>query len=400
MLTDSELEALLDDLESDTSERKESIKGDAPEKCRQAICAFANDLPSHDRPGYIFIGAKDDGSPSGLEITDNLLLQVADMRSDGNILPLPTMTVERRSLKNAEMVLITVTPADAPPVRYRGRIWIRVGPRRAIASAQDERILNEKRRFRDLPFDIRPIAEAKVSDLDARMFEGEYLPSAFARDILDANERSLNERLTACRMTNASDDAVPTVLGCIVLSARARDFLPCDFIQFLRIDGTSLSDPIKDEEVIDGPLVQMLRRLDDKIEAHIQTSIDLVSGNLERRHPDYPQSALQQLCRNAVMHRTYEATSSPIRVTWFNDRIEIINPGGPYGVVNRSNFGMPGLTDYRNPHLAEAMRVLGFVQRFGGGIQVAQKQLLDNGNPRLEFDPQDSIVLAIVRKGP
>ena len=49
------------------------------------------------------------------------------------------------------------------------------------------------------------------------------------------------------------------------------------------------------------------------------------------------------------MHRTYEATNMPIRVYWFNDRIEVISPGGAFGVVTAANFGQPGLTDYRNP---------------------------------------------------
>ena len=81
-LSDEELEALLSDIESDRAERKESAKGDAPEKLWQAICAFANDLPGHDRAGVAFVGAKDDGSPAALSITDELLRTLADMRSD------------------------------------------------------------------------------------------------------------------------------------------------------------------------------------------------------------------------------------------------------------------------------------------------------------------------------
>ena len=199
-------------------------------------------------------------------------------------------------------------------------------------------------------------------------------------------------------MIESTDNATPTVLGCIVLSARARDLVSCDYIQFLRIDGTTLADPIKDEEVIDGPLAQMLRRLDDKLEAHIQTAVDIKTGVVEQRSPDYPLAALQQLARNALMHRTYEATNAPVRVTWFNDRIEITNPGGPYGIVTRQNFGKPGYTDYRNPNLAEAMRVLGFVQRFGVGIQTAQRELAANGNPPAVFDPEDTLVFVTVRR--
>lgn len=397
-MSDADLESLLGDIESDRAERKETYRGDVPEKLRQAICAFANDLPNHQKPGVVFIGAKDDGSPSNIVVTDELLLQLAGIRSDGNILPLPSMTVQKRTLRDADMAVITVLPADAPPVRYKGRIWIRTGPRRDIASPQDERILNEKRRYRDLPFDLQPVSFATVADLSRPVFEGEYLQSAVAADILAANERSYEERLASSRMIETAANPVPTVLGCIVLSPRARDIIPSDYVQFLRIDGTTLADTIKDEEVIDGPLAQILRRLDEKLETHIQTAVEITSGSLERRSPDYPLFALQQICRNAIMHRTYEATHAPVRITWFNDRIEITNPGGPFGIVNRQNFGKPGYTDYRNPNLAESMKVLGFVQRFGVGIQTAQKSLTDNGNPLAEFDPQDNLVLVTIRR--
>ena len=49
------------------------------------------------------------------------------------------------------------------------------------------------------------------------------------------------------------------------------------------------------------------------------------------------------------------------------------------------NFGQPGINDYRNPHLAEAMRCLGYVQHFGVGIQIAREAFARNGNPPPEF---------------
>ena len=98
------------------------------------------------------------------------------------------------------------------------------------------------------------------------------------------------------------------------------------------------------------------------------------------------------------MHRSYEGTNAPVRLTWFSDRIEIINPGGPFGIVTVANFGQPGVTDYRNPHLAEAMKVLGYVQRFGVGIATARRLLADNGNPPPQFDPQGTHVLVTIRR--
>lgn len=160
--TDAELEALMEDIESDSAERKESWSGDAPEKGRQAVCAFANDLPNHRRAGVLFVGVRNDGAPTGLPITDQLLLTLSDIKVDGQTVPPPTMIVEKRNLKGRDVAVVIVQPADAPPIRYRGRIWIRTGPRRDIASIQDERILNEKRRYRDLPFDAQPVPSASL----------------------------------------------------------------------------------------------------------------------------------------------------------------------------------------------------------------------------------------------
>ena len=79
---------MLADTESDLVERKESLAGDAPTKAREAICAFANDLPDHRQAGVVFVGVRDKGTPVGLAITDALLIQLADMKSDYNLVPL------------------------------------------------------------------------------------------------------------------------------------------------------------------------------------------------------------------------------------------------------------------------------------------------------------------------
>jgi len=234
--------------------------------------------------------------------------------------------------------------------------------------------------------DARPVKSAALSDLSRRRFEEEYLPSALAPEDLAANDRSYEQRLAAAKMIASADDPTPTVLGLLVLGLQPRDFLPGAYIQFLRIAGNELADPIADEQVIDGPIGDLIRRIDEKMASHNRVAIDFTSGPIETRQPDYPLVALQQIVRNAVMHRTYEATNAPIHVYWFDNLIEIASPGGPYGLVTAETFGQPGVVDYRNPNLAEALRVLGFVQRFGFGIPTARRELARNGNPDLVFD--------------
>jgi ATP-dependent DNA helicase RecG len=393
-LDDASLEALLLDLESDRVERKQSFKGDAPTTVREAVCAFANDLPGHGAPGVVFIGARDDGQPAaGFSVSDELLRQLADIKTDGNILPPPALLVEKRRLSGAEVAVITVWPCDTPPARFKGRIHVRWGPRRGLASPQDERILNERRRHRDRPFDVQPIANATLDDLDRLRFEQEYLPSAVARDVLEANNRSYEQRLAATKLVLSETEPRPTVLGLLIVGRSPSEWIPGAYAHFLRIEGSDLAAPVADEEELHGTIGDQIRRIEEKLAAHNLRRVRFTGTSQERRTEAFPMDALRQLVRNALMHRSYEATHAPVRIYWFDDRIEIHNPGGPFGSVTPENFGQPGRTDYRNPNLAEALRSLGYVQRFGAGIAIARKALGD----RLSFDVQPGVIAAIVK---
>ena len=397
-MNDAELEGLLDDLESDRVERKESISDSG--KIREMICAFANDMPNHGQPGVLFVGVRDDGSCTGLQVTDKMLLTLSDMRSDGNILPFPTMTVQKKVLRGCELAVVVVDPSYFPPVRYKGRVWIRVGPRRATATAEEERRLNEKRRAADLPVDLTPLRIATLDDLDLDLFTRTYLPAAVAPEVLEENTRSVEEQMLSLRFLASGMKRTPTVTGVLAIAKTPAAFVPGSYVQFLRIDGTELSDPITDQKELHGPLPELMKQLDDIAKANIHIATDVVWAPTEVRTFDYPIPALQQLLRNAVMHRDYHTSNAPIRFTWFSDRIEIQNPGGPYGQVTRDNFGRPGITDYRNPNVSEVMRNLGFVQRFGVGIQIVREELKKNGNLEPEFHVEDNYILVTVRKRP
>lgn len=392
MLTEQELEELMVGDERDWVERKASASD--PDEIRKNICAFANDLPDHRRPGVLFIGVHNDGTCANLHIDDKLLRAMADMR-DGNILPMPVMAVERRRVRNCDVVVIQVEPAPNPPVRFRGRAWVRVGPSLRSATTEEETRLAEKRRWGNLPFDHTPVARATLDDIDIELFRKVYLPSAVDPETLRENRRDTGKQLASMRLATA--DGVPTVAGILALGKDSRQWIPGAYIQFVRYAGRELTDPILDQKEIDGPLPEVLRALDDVFSINMSVPSLIVGQSVEVQRPDYPVEALRQLGRNAVLHRSYEATHSPVRLYWFADRVEILSPGGPYGIVNRENFGQPGIADYRNPLIAEALKVLGYVQRFGAGIAIARRELERNGSPAPEFAVESGHVLATVR---
>lgn len=164
MLNADTILPLLKDTENERTERTTSK--DAKEKFGQAICAFANDIMNTGEPGYLFIGANDDGSLSGLKYTDALQKDLAGIRSEGNILPQPVMQVYKIALPEGDVAVVEVQPSKLPPVRYRGRIWIRVGARKAIANEEEERILMERREFNTPNFESEPCLDATLEDLD------------------------------------------------------------------------------------------------------------------------------------------------------------------------------------------------------------------------------------------
>lgn len=393
-LSDQDLLALLDNLESDRVERKRNANSGGDIK--KAICAFANDLPDHRERGVLFVGVEDNGQCANLNIDDNLLLNLSHMRGDGNILPVPSITVQKRTLRGCDMAVIEVQPADFPPVRYEGRTWIRIGPRRAVASQDEERRLAEKRRAAVIPFDQRPVDGSTLDELDLNAFKATYLPNAVSPETVAENNRPIEQQLSSLRfLTNGA----PNTAAVLLFGKDPRRWIPSSYVQFLRLAGTNLDSPIKDQEEIGGTLLDILQNLDNKLKANIAIATTIVGSNREVATPDYPIAALQQCVRNAIMHRNYEGTNAPVRMTWFEDRIETYSPGGLFGQVSPESFGK-GATDYRNPLIAEAMKVLGYVQRFGFGIPIISKALSDNGNPPAEFDFLDNGVLVTIRRRP
>ncbi len=108
-LSDEELQRMRFDLESDLVERKPSASERS--KIRRNICAFANDLSGRGHAGVILIGVNDDGSCASLEITDELLRKLTDMRDDGNILPIPSIrTVGRNKSRKRRRSGIRTAP--------------------------------------------------------------------------------------------------------------------------------------------------------------------------------------------------------------------------------------------------------------------------------------------------
>ncbi|USU08885.1 putative DNA binding domain-containing protein [Sphingomonadaceae bacterium OTU29MARTA1] len=391
MLTEDEIHDLFRDTESDRVERKAALTDGT--KIKEAICAFANDYPGHGKPGVIFVGQNDDLSCAALEITSRMLETLGGWRGDGNILPFPSMSVAQMAIDGCTVAVVQVEPSENPPVRFQGRTWIRVGPRRAIATAAEENRLVERRQWLNLPRDARGLAEADMSDLDLRRFQIEYLPAAFGPEILAANGRTIEEQLRSLHLVDRTGH--PNIAAILAVGLDPTAWIPGAYIQFLALTGVELTSDIRDQKRITGTVSDQLRQIDELVDLLIVTPARI--GSIRTESPTYPAAAIQQTIRNAVLHRNYFDSNTPIRFTWYSDRIEISSPGGLFGGVTSSNFGQAGVADYRNPTLAEVMRTQGYAERFGLGLQIVRDSLAKNGNPPAEYRIDDHFVHVTIR---
>ena len=380
-MTKDEIRALLNDLERDNVER--TISTTNTDKFGQAICAFANDLPDHRKPGYLFLGVKDDGAISGLDVTDDLLKNVAAIRTDGNIQPQTSMTVEKVAMEEGDIVMVTVQPAEFPPVRYKGRVWIRIGPRKGVASEADERILMEKRRRNVSSFDSSPCINAKIDDMDLHLFKHYFLPKAMTDEEIDEDRRQVKLQLSSFGFFDTEYDC-PTNAGMLFFGRNLRRFMPGAYIQYVRFAGRSRADDIMNEHEFKENLCTILPELDTFIKTSIANKRPVpVSALREETVVDYPDWATRELLMNAICHRDY-TSNGPIQFYQYDDRIEMMNHGGLYGRANINNF--PNVNDYRNIVVAEAMKVLGFVNRHSRGVMRVQKELSANENGEAIYD--------------
>lgn len=382
MIDEQELLALLRDPESSRVERTVSTKDTG--KFSEAVCAFANDLSGSRQSGFLLIGVEDTAcSGAGLQVTDELLQNLAGLATDGNILPPPALQAYRIPLSDGsgEVAVVEVQPSNLTPVRYRGRTWIRRGPRKGIANEAEETILIERRTAMARTFDAQPCAGASLQDLAVDLFTNTYRPEAVDAEVIAENHRPVEHQLASLRFFDLARNA-PTYAGILLFAKDVLHWLPNGYVQYVRFEGEEQSSDVVSEKSFQGDLLTVARDLSSFIGLITERRPERRGPLEERMVSDYPEVAIREFVMNAILHRSYELPA-PVRFYQYSNRIEIQNPGPLYGIANPENF--PAQTSYRNPILAEALKTLGLVNRFGRGVIRAQDALERNGGRPAEF---------------
>jgi ATP-dependent DNA helicase RecG len=234
-----------------------------------------------------------------------------------------------------------------------------------------------------------------VEDLEIetlRMQYGDSLGLATARDEFPELEPWLRQRDIVRHRDGTWE---PTSAGLLVYGVDPQGHVPGAIVEFTRYAGRTIEATIVSRKTISGRLPDQLEGVWSQLQANLASVAAPEDGVRSPFVAEYPLEALKELARNLVQHRMFDGTNAPSRVSWFDDRIEMTNPGGPFGQANEGEFGEH--SDYRNPTVTRLLVELGYVERLGRGVQRVRALLASNGNPELDVET-DGFTTVVVRR--
>jgi ATP-dependent DNA helicase RecG len=102
---------------------------------------------------------------------------------------------------------------------------------------------------------------------------------------------------------------------------------------------------------------------------------------------EYPVIAIREIIRNAVIHRDYSLTGKDIKISIFDDKIEITSPGKLMPTIDFSDMDS-GQSDIRNKVLAPVFKKLRIIEQWGNGLKLIAEDL--KIYPEIDFDWKES----------
>jgi ATP-dependent DNA helicase RecG len=195
--------------------------------------------------------------------------------------------------------------------------------------------------------------------------------------------------------SDVSGRVIPNVAGTLLFYPDHQKIIPESGVVVSVYAGGDKRHLIKKEE-FSGGIIPMLEQVYSFL-------LTLLGTNYERegliKSPvdyDVPLDAIREALVNSVAHRAYDY-EAPTRITLFSDRIEFLNPGTFYAPINSENL-KEGLSRYRNPLLADALRKKGYMEKQGIGIMLIITSCLEAGLNEPQFiELQHHVKLVIFR---
>ncbi len=360
---------LLSRPEGKTLEFKRDLS--SPRNILKTLVAFANTAG-----GRLLIGVED-GSRELLSIEnpldeeERLCSLIAD-----NIEPRLVPNVELIAFGDKTLLGVEVYPSGSRPhwLKKEGPdngVYVRLGS--SNRKADSDLIQELRRSAMGITFDEQSLPDRKVEDLD---FEAAVVCFERKRKLVEKDLESL--RL----VTKHQGHLVPTVGGMLLFGKDREMIFPDAWIQCGRFIGTDKAD-IFDHIEIHEHLPVAVERVMEFLKKHAMRGADF--SELRRKDVwSIPLTILREAVVNAVVHADYSQKGAPIRISFFDDRIEIENPGILLPGLTVEDM-LQGVSKLRNRVIARVFRELDLIEQWGSGVSRMFKEAEVLGLPEPEI---------------
>ena len=284
------------------------------------VVAFANA-----EGGALFLGVADNGVVKGipedhLRRVEEWVVNIATNNCDPPIRPI----IRSRRLPDPSgelkpVLVVTIRKGLYVHKTTSGRWYVRVGSTKRDLTAQElPRLLQERGRM--FVFDESPVLTARVDELDTGL-----LKAALGKaQGIEGDQLLLNKRIT---LQDEEGMVRPTVAGLLCFSKKPEEHVKNAYIHAAVYRGTRRhSDDLVHQDNISGSVQQQ-----------IETAVAFVRRFMKKPskkdvgREDFPQyllGAVLEAIVNAVAHRDYSISGSKIRLFMYEDRLEVLSPGG------------------------------------------------------------------------
>lgn len=286
-------------------------------------------------------------------------------------------SVEIVEFEGSPVVVATVPelPPELKPCFVKSRAmhdgsYARVGDGdRRLSPYEVDRLLEGRR---PPHYDREVVEGAAMGDFDEELLEG-FMRRQRADSPRAFKGMSDEELLEALCVTARDGEGIvrPTLAGLMALGRFPQRYFPRACLSFTVIPGTSKADVsaeglrFLDSREIVGPIPVMISELMVALRRNVRVS-SKVEGAFRIDRPEYPETAVREAVANALMHRDYspDGCTSQVQVTMYDDRIEILSPGGLCRAMTVDRLGELGVSFPRNQALANILRVTPYAEGF------------------------------------
>ena len=324
--------------------------------------------------GTIFFGVDDDGNIKGLPDAKQACLDIENKIND-SISPQPNYTLEIQN--NDQTIKLTVKSGFQKPYLYKSKAYKRNDTATIeVDTLEFSRLILDGKNIR---FEELPCKDQELSfEVLHRKLKESIQIETFNQDTL----KTLNLYDNVNGFNNAAG----------VLADKNR-FPGIDIVKF----GENISIIQKRSTFENTSVLDAYEKAIDVFRDYYR--YEVIQGADRKKMEKIPEAAFREAIANALIHRVWDVDSQ-IRVSMFDDRIEIVSPGGLPSGITAEEYLSGKLSDLRNRNLANVFYRLGFVETFGTGI-TRIKQLYEESLIKPDFEVSENairIVLPIFEK--